>query len=246
MSWLRRYSWNTHGKVITVFLRIKPHLQIFSFLFALHSDIHRLMPKILFTRNHKFRRGQEEGSISGVYCFSKYEHQHLVITVKAPNSGRKVERRMEIGTSSPRVKRPFNFKSHFFVNITIRWFLPPTGGGQGSLRIVTRIAIFLSGTFNALTSDVSPGKFYITDVILLVAFMSPCFFFCQQWSFCLKNLFIMNRKLYTVSELILFYFVDIERWWPQRHSSFTPMCLLHSYTALGKPPFLFTHNLLIS
>lgn len=68
----------------------------------LDHDVYHITPKTVLTRNHKFTRGQEEGSISGTrFFFSKDEYQHL--TIKAPNSGRRVESSVEVETSSPRV-----------------------------------------------------------------------------------------------------------------------------------------------
>ena len=76
-----------------------------------------------------------------------------------------------MGSSYPRVQEPFNFQSHFFVNLIIRWFfhLPREFGG-GDPRIFTDI-FFSIRNFNPFISDVRTIKFHITNVIIFVAFM---------------------------------------------------------------------------
>ena len=55
-----------------------------------------------------------------VLCFSKDDRLHLTITI--PNSGDRVESRVEIGTNSPTVQEPLNVQSYLGLLLIIRWF----------------------------------------------------------------------------------------------------------------------------
>lgn len=199
-----------HVEKPSLYFQDKIHQRIFSFsLLALHNDLHCLIPKILFTRNHKLLGNRnEEACQECVHCISKYEHQNLTITIKAPNSGRNVERRLEVGFRSLRGQKPIHSKTHFFLNLIIRWFFTSQKSEGDNLRIVPYVVILL-GTFHPFMSHVRTTKFYTTTIITFVL----CFlaFSCAKGDVFVKNLiYEEQRPVYFLRGETTLFFTDVE------------------------------------